>query len=57
METLWQTRGEWDRGKVLDAVAKAFNDVMHDMSEAGQEFGPSSWGKSNVSTQDTAGSA
>ena len=53
MDTVWKTRGEWERGKVLDAVGVAFNDVMEDMSEAGQDFGPSSWGKS---TQDTTAS-
>ena len=53
MDTVWKTRGEWERGKVLDAVGDAFNDVMKDMSEAGQDFGPSSWGKS---TQDTTAS-
>jgi len=46
MDTLWKTRGEWDRGRVLDKVASAFNAVMEDMQEAGQEFGPSSWGRS-----------
>jgi len=45
MDTLWQTRGEWDRGKVLSQVSKAFNDVMLDMQESGQEFAPSSWGR------------
>lgn len=45
METLWQTRGEWDRGKVLSEVSQAFNDVMTDMQESGQDFGPSSWGR------------
>lgn len=45
MDTLWQTRGEWDRGKVLSEISKAFNDVMLDMQASGQEFGPSSWGR------------
>ena len=53
MDTVWKTRGEWERGKVLDAVGVAFNGVMKDMSEVGQDFGPSSWGKS---TQDTTAS-
>lgn len=57
METLWQTRGEWDRTKVLDSVGKSFNEVMQEMSDAGQEFGPSSWGRTQSSTQDTAASA
>ncbi|KAK5052586.1 hypothetical protein LTR84_002451 [Exophiala bonariae] len=47
MDTLWQTRGEWDRGKVLAEVGKAFNNVMTDMQESGQDFGPSSWGRKN----------
>lgn len=47
MDTLWQTRGEWDRGKVLTEVGKAFNNVLTDMQESGQAFGPSSWGRKN----------
>lgn len=31
MDTLWTTRGNWDRGKVLEQVAGAFNVVLEDM--------------------------
>ena len=44
MDTIWRTRGEWDRVKVLDEVTLAFGDVVRDMEEAGQEFAESSWG-------------
>ncbi|EXJ88161.1 hypothetical protein A1O1_05089 [Capronia coronata CBS 617.96] len=50
MDTLWRTRGEWDRGKVLEQVSAAFNDVMQDMADTGQEFGPVSWGQSQSQT-------
>lgn len=43
MDTLWRTRGEWHRPKVLDEVTKSFGDVIQDMEEAGQEFADSSW--------------
>ncbi|KIW56599.1 hypothetical protein, variant [Exophiala xenobiotica] len=46
MDELWRTRGEWDRGKVLEDLTKAFNWVLDDMAEAGQEMASSgSWGK------------
>ena len=51
METLWQTRGEWDRGKVLEVLAVSFNGVMNDMQVAGQDFGPSSWGRSTQGSE------
>jgi hypothetical protein len=45
MDTLWKTRGEWDRNKVKDSIAEAFHDVLGDMLDAGQRFGEMSWGK------------
>ncbi|KAK5458409.1 TAT-binding protein-like protein 7, AAA ATPase [Exophiala xenobiotica] len=46
MDELWQTRGEWDRGKVLEGLTRAFNWVLDDMTKAGQEMASSgSWGK------------
>lgn len=48
MDTLWRTRGEWDRGKVLEQVSLAFNEVMEDMAESGQEFAPVSWGQARA---------
>ncbi|RVX74547.1 hypothetical protein B0A52_01673 [Exophiala mesophila] len=45
MDTLWRSRGEWDRSKVLVQVSDAFNEVMADMQESGQDFAPSSWGR------------
>lgn len=44
MDTLWKTRGEWDRGRVLEELSEAFNEVMADMAESGQDFAPASWG-------------
>ena len=43
MDTLWRTRGEWNRPRVLDEVTKSFGEVIQDMEEAGQEFADSSW--------------
>jgi len=45
MDTLWKTRNEWDRGKALGRLVTAFNDVVEDMKESGQEFGDGSWGR------------
>ncbi|KIX01800.1 uncharacterized protein Z518_09527 [Rhinocladiella mackenziei CBS 650.93] len=45
MDTLWKTRGSWDRAAVLVQVSDAFNDVLSDMADAGQEFAPGSWGR------------
>lgn len=45
MDALWKSRGEWDRSKVLEEVSDAFNEVMADMQESGQDFAPSSWGR------------
>ena len=44
MDHIWRTRGDWDRGAVLEGVTKAFGEVIRDMEEAGQEFAESSWG-------------
>lgn len=44
MDTLWRTQNQWDRSLVLREVGEAFNEVMSDMLESGQEFAPSSWG-------------
>ena len=44
MDHIWQSRGEYDRGAVLEGVTKAFGEVIRDMEEAGQEFAESSWG-------------
>jgi hypothetical protein len=52
MDTLWQTRGEWDRSKVLNEMVGGFNAVIKDMQVAGQEFGPSSWGRSTQGSGD-----
>ncbi|OAG40399.1 hypothetical protein AYO21_05299 [Fonsecaea monophora] len=45
MDTIWKTRSEWDRNKVKQSVAEAFNEVMEDMAGAGQQFGDGSWGR------------
>lgn len=47
MDTLWQTRAQWDRGKVLEELSVKFNEVIDDMRKSGQEFEPGSWGKKN----------
>jgi ATPase family AAA domain-containing protein 2 len=44
MDTLWKTRGEWDRERVLGMVAEAFNQGLRDMQSVGQDFGSGSWG-------------
>ncbi|KIY03355.1 uncharacterized protein Z520_00046 [Fonsecaea multimorphosa CBS 102226] len=45
MDTIWRTRSEWDRNKVKEKVAEAFNEVMEDMAGVGQRFGEGSWGR------------
>ncbi|KIV85768.1 hypothetical protein PV11_01427 [Exophiala sideris] len=47
MDTLWKTRDQWDRGKVLEELSGKFNEVIDDMRKSGQEFEPGSWGKKN----------
>ncbi|KAJ4575658.1 TAT-binding protein-like protein 7, AAA ATPase [Exophiala dermatitidis] len=49
MDTLWRTRGLWDRREVLEQVTEAFHEVLADMVESGQQFGPVSWGVSDNS--------
>ena len=44
MDTLWTTRGEWDRNKVLEKVAGVFNETLEDMGGE-QWLGDSSWGR------------
>ena len=44
MDTLWTTRGEWDRTKVLNKVAGVFNETLEDMGGE-QWLGESSWGR------------
>ena len=44
MDTLWTTRGEWDRTKVLETVAGVFNETLEDMGGE-QWLGDSSWGR------------
>ena len=44
MDTLWTTRGEWDRTKVLEKVVAVFNETLEDMSGE-QWLGDSSWGR------------
>ncbi|KIW16999.1 hypothetical protein PV08_04190 [Exophiala spinifera] len=46
MDTLWVTRDDWDRGRVLQQMAENFNLVLDDMRKAGQELPESgSWGR------------
>ena len=44
MDTVWKTRGNWNRVDVLKGVASAFTEVLDDMMSAGQDFSESSWG-------------
>lgn len=46
MDTIWKTRGEWDRNVVYDALVGVFNETLSDMS-AEQEFMEGSWGRSD----------
>ena len=57
MDTLWTTRGEWDRTKVLEQVAQVFNATLEDMGGE-QWLGDSSWGRerdgvTHLMTQDS----
>ena len=56
MDTLWTTRGEWDRNEVLKRVAHVFNETLEDMGGE-QYLGDSSWGRGrevgNGLTQDS----
>ena len=45
MDTLWQTRGEWDRSVVMEQIAASFYDVLKDMEGVGQDLGDMSWGR------------
>jgi SpoVK/Ycf46/Vps4 family AAA+-type ATPase len=45
MDTLWRTRSEWDRHKVMESIAEAFYDVLRDMEGVGQDLGEMSWGR------------
>ncbi len=45
MDTLWKTRGEWNRHLVMEQIAEAFSDVLGDMAGAGQDLGEMSWGR------------
>jgi len=45
MDTLWRTRGEWDRHVVMERIAEAFHDVLRDMEGVGQDLGEMSWGR------------
>jgi Glu-tRNA(Gln) amidotransferase subunit E-like FAD-binding protein len=51
MDTLWRTRGSWDRKAVLKEMGVAFNEVMEDMRTSGQEFGAGSWERLRLLTQ------
>jgi hypothetical protein len=50
MDTLWTTRGEWDRNVVLEKTALVFNATLEDMGEE-QWLGDSSWGRKGGSQQ------
>lgn len=43
MESLWQTRGNWDRRYVLTLMVRDFNHALHDMQQTGQPEDPRSW--------------
>ena len=45
MDTLWRTRGEWDRSVVMERIAEAFYEVLKDMEGVGQDLGEMSWGR------------
>ncbi|KAJ9615621.1 TAT-binding protein-like protein 7, AAA ATPase [Cladophialophora chaetospira] len=45
MDTLWTTRGEWNRHKVMQQIAEAFSEVLRDMAGVGQDLGEMSWGR------------
>jgi len=41
MDTIWRTRGSWDRTKVANKLREVFEEVLADMEEM-QDFGPTS---------------